>query len=70
MYIEELERVASSQFAYLILFIGLLLYVLRESNIRENKMREQLDKIVPILDKLVRDVSDIKNELKEMVKDE
>lgn len=62
---ELINEVVNSPSVYLTLFIGLLGYVLKTSQIREFKMRDQLDKIVPILDNLVRDVNDIKNELKD-----
>lgn len=57
--IEMVNGIANSPSAYLTLFIILLGYVLKTSAQREMKMREQLDKIVPILDNLVRDVNDI-----------
>ena len=62
--LELINDVANSPFAYLIMFIFLLSYVLKSSQQREDKMREQLDKIVPILDNLVIDVNEIKNNLK------
>ncbi len=62
--LELINDIANSPFAYLIMFIFLLSYVLKSSQQREDKMREQLDKIVPILDNLVRDVNEIKNNLK------
>jgi hypothetical protein len=43
------------------MFMALLGYVIKSSDAREVKMREQLDKIVPILDHLVREIEDIKN---------
>ena len=62
--LELINEIANSPFAYLILFIGLLYYELKNSSAREAKMRNQLDKIVPILDNLVKDVNEIKNDLK------
>ena len=62
--IEGVNSVVNSPSVYLTLFIGLLAYVLKSSQLREQQMRDQLDKIVPILDRLVRDVNDIKNELR------
>lgn len=62
--LELVNNIANSQFAYLVLFIILLYYVLKTSQEREFKMREQLDKIVPILDNLVREVNDIKSEIR------
>lgn len=61
--IELANNIANSPTAYLILFICLLIYVLKTSSIREMKMREQLDKIVPILDNLVNKVDQIENKL-------
>lgn len=62
--IESVNSMVNSPSVYLTLFIMLLAYVLKSSQLREQQMRDQLDKIVPILDRLVRDVNDIKNELR------
>ena len=62
--IEGVNSVVNSPSVYLTLFIGLLAYVLKSSQLRETQMRDQLDKTVPILDRLVRDVNEIKNELR------
>ena len=62
--IESVNNIVNSPSVYLTLFIMLLAYVLKSSQLREQQMRDQLDKIVPILDRLVRDVNDIKNELR------
>ena len=62
--IESVNSIVNSPSVYLTLFIMLLAYVLKSSQLREQQMRDQLDKIVPILDRLVRDVNDIKNELR------
>ena len=62
--VEMINSLASSQVAFGSLFILLLVYVLRTSEKREAKLQEQLDKIIPILDNLVRDVNDIKNDMK------
>ena len=62
--IESINNMVNSPSVYLTLFIMLLAYVLKSSQLREQQMRDQLDKIVPILDRLVRDVNDIKNELR------
>ena len=51
--IEMINEIVSSPFAYLILFIVLLAYVLRSSQVRETQMREQLDKTVPVLEKIL-----------------
>ena len=64
MNIETINNLVNSPSVYLTLFIMLLAYVLKSSQLREQQMRDQLDKIVPILDRLVRDVNDIKNELR------
>lgn len=61
MELGVLNEVANSPFAYLIMFMALLGYVIKSSDAREIKMREQLDKIVPILDHLVREIEDIKD---------
>ena len=61
MEFNVLNEVANSPFAYLIMFMALLGYVIKSSDAREVKMREQLDKIVPILDHLVREIEDIKD---------
>ena len=58
------ESFTSCSSVYLTLFIVLLGYVLKSSQLRETQMRDQLDKTVPILDRLVRDVNEIKNELR------
>ena len=62
--VEMVNSLAGSQVAFGSLFILLLVYVLRTSEKREAKLQEQLDKIIPILDNLVRDVNDIKNDMK------
>ena len=62
--IESVNNIVNSPSVYLTLFIMLLAYVLKSSQLREQQMRDQLDKIVPILDRFVRDLNDIKNELR------
>ena len=62
--IEVINNLVNSPSVYLTLFITLLAYVLKSSQLREAQMRDQLDKTVPILDRLVRDVNEIKNELR------
>ena len=64
MNIETINNLVNSPSVYLTLFIALLAYVLKSSQLRETQMRDQLDKTVPILDRLVRDVNEIKNELR------
>lgn len=61
--LETLNSIANSPSAYLTLFIILLYYVLKTSSQREMKMREQLDKIVPILDNLVSKVDYIERNM-------
>lgn len=63
MDIGAIEQVASSQFAYLILFIGLLVYVIKASDKRELQMREQLNKTVPILDKILTRLDNIEEKI-------
>lgn len=62
--LEIINDIANSQFSYLVMFITLLWYVLKTSQEREFKMRDQLDKIVPILDNLVNKVNSIEDELR------
>ena len=62
--IESFNSIVNSPSVYLTLFIGLLAYVLKSSQLRETQMRDQVDKTVPILDRLVTDVNEIKNELR------
>ena len=64
MNIEAINNLVNSPSVYLTLFIALLGYVLKSSQLREAQMRDKLDKTVPILDRLVRDVNEIKNELR------
>lgn len=51
--IELLDKIANSQFAYLIMFMGLLGFVIKTSYEREQKMNEQLDKTIPILNQIL-----------------
>lgn len=60
---ETVNAISNSPSAYLILFIFLLMYVLKTSSERERQMREQLDKTIPILDKLVKDMESIKDKI-------
>lgn len=62
--LEQVNTIVNSPSVYLILFVFLLGYVLKSSQIREFKMREQLDKIVPILDNLVSKVNSIEDEIR------
>ena len=60
---ETVNAISKSPSAYLILFIFLLMYVLKTSSEREKQMREQLDKTIPILDKLVKDMETVKDKI-------
>ena len=48
-----INEIVNSPSAYLSLFIVLLGYVLYSSQSREKEMREQLDKTVPVLEKIL-----------------
>ena len=48
-----INEIVNSPSAYLSLFILLLGYVLYSSQMREKEMREQLDKTVPVLEKIL-----------------
>lgn len=61
--IEGVNAIANSPSAYLMLFIFLLMYVLKTSSERERQMREQLDKTIPILDRLVKDMEVVKDKI-------
>ena len=50
---ELINEIVNSPSAYLSLFILLLGYVLYSSQTREKEMREQLDKTVPVLEKIL-----------------
>ena len=60
---ETVNAISNSPSAYLILFILLLMYLLNTSSEREKQMREQLDKTIPILDKLVKDMETVKDKI-------
>ena len=51
--LEIINEIVNSPSAYLSLFIVLLGYVLYSSQLREKEMREQLDKTVPVLEKIL-----------------
>lgn len=51
--LELINEIVNSPSAYLSLFIALLGYVLYSSQLREKEMREQLDKTVPVLEKIL-----------------
>ena len=51
--LELINEIVNSPSAYLSLFIALLGYVLYSSQMREKEMREQLDKTVPVLEKIL-----------------
>ena len=48
-----INDIVNSPSAYLSMFIILLGYVLYSSKMREKEMREQLDKTVPVLEKIL-----------------
>lgn len=48
-----INEIVNSPSAYLSMFILLLGYVLYSSQMREREMREQLDKTVPVLEKIL-----------------
>lgn len=48
-----INEIVNSPSAYLSLFILLLGYVFYSSHMREKEMREQLDKTVPVLEKIL-----------------
>jgi len=50
---EVVNEIVNSPTAYLSMFIILLGYVLYSSQNREKEMREQLDKTVPVLEKIL-----------------
>ena len=51
--LEIINEIVNSPSAYLSLFIALLGYVLYLSQLREKEMREQLDKTIPVLEKIL-----------------
>ena len=61
--VELSSTIANSPVAYFILFILLLMYELKTSFDRESKMREQLDKTIPILEVIVTKVDRIEKKL-------
>ena len=50
---QVINDIVNSPSAYLSMFIILLGYVLYSSQTREKEMREQLDKTVPVLEKIL-----------------
>ena len=50
---QVINDIVNSPSAYLSMFILLLGYVLYSSQMREKAMREQLDKTVPVLEKIL-----------------
>jgi hypothetical protein len=63
MQLELLDTIVNSPSAHLMLFISLLGYVLSTSQKREKEMREQLDKTVPVLEKILVRLDVIENKL-------
>ena len=61
--IELVNDIVNSPSAYLTMFIVLLGYVLHSSQNREKEMREQLDKTVPVLEKILTRLDVIEDKL-------
>ena len=57
------NEIVNSPTAYLSMFVILLGYVLYSSQNREKEMREQLDKTVPVLEKILIRLDVIENKL-------
>lgn len=55
--------IVNSPSAYLTMFVVLLGYVLHSSQNREKEMREQLDKTVPVLEKILTRLDVIEDKL-------
>ena len=51
--LELINEIVNSPSAYLSMFVVLLGYVLYSSQAREKEMREQLDKTIPVLEKIL-----------------
>ena len=60
---ELVNDIVNSPSAYLTMFIVLLGYVLHSSQSREKEMREQLDKTVPVLEKILTRLDVIEDKL-------
>ena len=60
---ELVNDIVNSPSAYLTMFIVLLGYVLHSSQNREREMREQLDKTVPVLEKILTRLDVIEDKL-------
>ena len=60
---DAVNSIVNSPTAYLTLFIMLLWYVLSASQKREKEMREQLDKTVPVLEKILMRLDIIEDKL-------
>lgn len=60
---EFINEIVNSPSAYLTMFIILLGYVLHSSQNREKEMREQLDKTVPVLEKILTRLDVIEDKL-------
>ena len=60
---ELVNDIVNSPSAYLTMFIILLGYVLHSSQNREKEMREQLDKTVPVLEKILTRLDVIEDKL-------
>ena len=60
---DVVNEIVNSPTAYLSMFVILLGYVLYSSQNREKEMREQLDKTVPVLEKILIRLDVIENKL-------
>ena len=60
---ELVNDIVNSPSAYLTMFIVLLGYVIHSSQNREKEMREQLDKTVPVLEKILTRLDVIEDKL-------
>ena len=60
---DVVNSIVNSPSAYLTMFIVLLGYVLHSSQNREKEMREQLDKTVPVLEKILTRLDVIEDKL-------
>ena len=60
---DVVNDIVNSPSAYLTMFIVLLGYVLHSSQNREKEMREQLDKTVPVLEKILTRLDVIEDKL-------
>lgn len=67
---EEILKLAVSNGIWAVLFLGLLIYQLRDSAGREKKYQitiEKLNQHLDVVNELQNDINDIKNDIKEVV---